>query len=351
MTISHHGTHLGRDRPIASEVGTRLVGAMTEIPSLIRQMNCEPLSILEEAEVSPETLSRPQNRIAHDVVIRLLNIASNRTACPHFGLIVGRAWALSHLGLLGDLMANSPTVGASLQELVLFQHLNSDAAVAFMLKGEVVTELGYTFYMPLVDDTSQFYAAVLAAATNFIRELCGPDWSPSEVLFPYTEPGNVDPYLMHFRAPVHFNSTRCALRLPTRNLKERVRNAKAESLQVARCRAREIGRNSIIDTVSRTIRTLLLHGISSGDDVARSLSMQRRTLNRRLRSENVTFQELLDRVRYAVARELIQSSDVPLSNISRALGYADTESFFRAYRRWTGETPDALRTTARAKCV
>jgi AraC-like DNA-binding protein len=93
---------------------------------------------------------------------------------------------------------------------------------------------------------------------------------------------------------------------------------------------------------------LLLHGKNSGADLAQVLAMHRRTLNRRLHAEGTTFQQVLDRVRFAVPKELIEDSRVALHDIAAALGYAGLAPFMRAFRRWTGTTPGAWRQSALA---
>ena len=65
------------------------------------------------------------------------------------------------------------------------------------------------------------------------------------------------------------------------------------------------------------------------------------------RSAGTSFQQVLDRVRLAMAKELLQESTIALVDITAALGYADDVSFIRAFRRWTGTTPGAWRDSAR----
>lgn len=326
-----------------AEEGTRRVGGLTAIPVLIQQLQGDTPGILEEAGVPAGLLALPENRISHHQVIRLLNVAAKRTGCRHFGLISGSAWKLADLGLLGDLMSNSPNIGRALQEVVLFQHLNSDGALAFLIKGAAATELGYSIYVPILDSTSQFYTAVMAAVVNFMRELSRPDWAPAEVLFPFSEPRDVRPYQAHFRAPLVFNSPRCALRIRNADLTHRIEGSSRETFEATLLKARELGLNSLFDAVSRSIRTLLLYGAASGDSVANSLAMHRRTLSRRLAEEGTSFQVCLDKVRMTVAKELIESSDVAIPEIASVLCYSSTESFFRAFKRWTGTTPNVAR--------
>jgi AraC-like DNA-binding protein len=113
-------------------------------------------------------------------------------------------------------------------------------------------------------------------------------------------------------------------------------------LRAALLRARELEPNSTADAVSRairTLRTLLLQGAMSGDKAAGSLAMHRRTLTRRLAEEGTIFQKCLDRVRFTVAKELIDNSEMEIYAISSALSYSNPEAFFCAFRRWTGMTP------------
>ena len=77
--------------------------------------------------------------------------------------------------------------------------------------------------------------------------------------------------------------------------------------------------------------------------VARELAMSTRTLQRRLKDEGTTFQDILGDTRESLARHYLSASDMPTSEISFLLGYDDPRSFYRAFNTWTGTTPQALR--------
>jgi len=95
----------------------------------------------------------------------------------------------------------------------------------------------------------------------------------------------------------------------------------------------------LIVRLHRALRLLLLHGDSSGDHVAQQLTMHRRTLNRQLKAQGTTFQEVLDGVRWEISRQLLTNTRVSLNEVATATGYADTSAFVRAFRRWSGTTP------------
>jgi AraC-like DNA-binding protein len=340
-----------RWRPLKGEPGTRTVGAFVAVPSVIQRLGADPQLILAEAGVAYETLANPAGRIAWRSLARLMRVAALRTGCRHFGLLVGREWRLSDLGLLGQLVRHSATIGSALNELIANQHLNSEGTLAYQQRRGDEVDLGYASYVAFPSGADLIYDAVLAAGANFMREIAGDGWNPSRVQFQHSPPSNLAPYREHFRGPLHFEAKSCALRFSADWLKRRVKGASHERLRQAREAAKAIDKGVLLDKTFRALRILLLHGSASGADVAHALAMHRRTLNRRLNSEGTTFQHVLDRVRFAVAKELLESSQITLPEIAEALCYADEASTVHAFRRWTGTTPGAWRISARTARV
>jgi AraC-like DNA-binding protein len=73
--------------------------------------------------------------------------------------------------------------------------------------------------------------------------------------------------------------------------------------------------------------------------VADRLHMSTRTLRRRLTAEGCNFRELLDEVRFQMAREYLAETALPLSEISWLLGYTEPGNFSHAFNRWCGMSP------------
>lgn len=82
---------------------------------------------------------------------------------------------------------------------------------------------------------------------------------------------------------------------------------------------------------------------------ARQLGLSVRTLQRRLRDEGVTHRAVVDTVREAMALRLLTESEYRVSEIAERLGFSDTATFHRAFRRWTGGTPAAYRRLVRQR--
>jgi AraC-like DNA-binding protein len=99
----------------------------------------------------------------------------------------------------------------------------------------------------------------------------------------------------------------------------------------------------LVAQLRRALRILLLGGRSSGDEVAQVLSLHRRTLDRRLRAQSITFQQILDEVRFEAARQLLDATTMPLTDIAASLGYTESSAFSRAFQRWSGTAPSRRR--------
>jgi len=82
---------------------------------------------------------------------------------------------------------------------------------------------------------------------------------------------------------------------------------------------------------------------------ARALAMTSRTLRRHLEAESVSFRELADEVRLAIAEEMLRADAITLAEIADRLGYSDLSSFVHAFKRLAGVTPSAFRRGERGR--
>jgi AraC-like DNA-binding protein len=319
------------------------VGAYTRLPDLIRSLGADPGSVLAEAGLGPNALAAPDQTVPYPAIGRLLDAAAARTGCGHFGLLAGRLWRLEDLGLLGEAVRHSPTVGEALRTLAVHQHLNSGGGLAFLIERDTHVDLGYAIYHPDVVRTDQVYDAVLAAGVRFLRELAGDTFAPSEVLLPHRRPLDARAYRSAFHHAARYDADIAALRFPAGWMQRPVAAADPARRAAA---LRQIGtqlRGELVPRAMRALRLLMLHGDVSGESTARMLAMHRRTLNRRLKAQGTTFQFMLDRVRFGVARQLLESTGMTLDDVAAALGYTSVSPFMRSFRRWTGTTPGRWR--------
>ncbi|AIC29777.1 AraC family transcriptional regulator protein (plasmid) [Rhizobium etli bv. mimosae str. IE4771] len=98
------------------------------------------------------------------------------------------------------------------------------------------------------------------------------------------------------------------------------------------------------------VRSALVEALPAGDvsmqSVGKRLGVGTRTLQRRLQEEGTSFQHTLDTVRSSLADHYLRKTMMTSAEIALLLGFEDANSFVRAFRTWTGTTPQSVRRSA-----
>jgi len=105
--------------------------------------------------------------------------------------------------------------------------------------------------------------------------------------------------------------------------------------------------SDFLKEVQKQIRAQLLMDISQ-ETVAKALCMSVRTLQRRLIDLGFTYTEVVEQVKYSVAKPLLLDPKNSLDYVAQAIGFTEQSSFTRAFRRWSNMTPGQFRKRVRA---
>jgi AraC-like DNA-binding protein len=331
--------------------GTVRVGIAVAIPTVLRSLGVDPAEVVAEAGFDLGVLADPDNWISYAARGRLLSRCVARTGCKHFGLLVGQQGRLSALGLVGFLVQHSPDVETALRSLVRFTHLHVRGAVSRLTVDGNLAILSFDVYLPHVEATDQVGDGAVAMFFNMMRTLCGPEWKPVEARFAHRKPEDVGPFRRFFRAPLRFDAEQNAIVFSTDWLRRRMSDddpALRRLLQKQIDAVESRHPDDFPEQMRSVLRTALLAGYGTADQVAALFSMHSRTLSRRLHAFGTSFQELVDEGRFEIARQMLEDSATEVSQISASLGYADASAFTRAFRRWSGTTPAVWRAKRKA---
>jgi AraC-like DNA-binding protein len=327
-------------RPIRDYV-IRVGGANALIP-LLSERGVDAERLLNEVGLSTRMFDNPDNVVPFAALCRALQLAVERTGLADFGIRGGMRADLRSLGLLGYLIANSDTVGRGLQALREFLHVHDQGAAPFLIEEEGVAMLGYEVLDPGIAGAEQMTFGALAIAANILRTLCGPRFELRAVTFSFRSPANSALFRKFFKSPVRFNAERSALAFDARWLQERITGADPYIREILDAKLKDAGAmrgESFENRIRRVVRTLLAAGRCAEEDAAKAFGMSRRSLARRLKNSGSTFRAVVDAARFDVARSLLESSQITIVEIAARLGYADSSTFARAFRRWSGTSP------------
>lgn len=98
----------------------------------------------------------------------------------------------------------------------------------------------------------------------------------------------------------------------------------------------------LVEQVRHCLRTQAAQ-LRTADDIAHALNLSTRTLHRQLLEEGASLQALKDQIRQQLARDLLLRTHRSLQQIAQDIGFQNEKSFIRAFKGWTGSSPESFR--------
>ncbi len=289
----------------------------------------------------------PQGRLpieaAHAMVLEQVEQSND----VDLGIKAARLAGLGRGGALDYAMNSAATLRAAIELGARYTRLFSDSLrVSLDVQGSrAIVRLGTTVPAPraVPDFAMAFWF------TNHTRTPLG-EAPKIDCFFEHEATSNTDEYdrtygrgaALQFDAPFYgfsFDREYLDAPLPTSDPAVHVLLCEHVVLMASRITER-------VDVTSR-VRELamkdLLEGPPTVGGVAKQLRMSARTLASRLEREGTTFSAILDGVRRELALGYLNHDEVAHTEIAFRLGFAHVEAFYRAFKRWTGQSPRTYR--------
>ena len=318
-----------------------------ELPDLLTEFGIDPASVFAGTGIATEGLT-PDSRLPFAGIVACLEKAAERTRCPHLGLLLGQRFTLDHHGPLGYLMRSAPTLHQALLDLTFWQPGYSSGAVVYLHQQGDDYALGYG---AAGNGSPVLYDAVLAIGMRMLPALTGGSVQAEEFHSQRRPPEDRTLYAQILKAPVRFNQQRNCTLLGARALATSLPGADHAKHQRIQAEFRSMVQSKKRGFAPRTMHALR-HALQRGDlsmaGIAAELAIHPRTLRRRLAEEQTSFDILCNAIRFGAAREYLELTDLPVSEISAALAYASPGVFAEAFRRWSGLSPTAWRRSRQA---
>jgi AraC-like DNA-binding protein len=237
----------------------------------------------------------------------------------------------------------SPTVGEAIGRFARFFCLIADYVRIFVEPGDGERRMGMT----MADGSPAppiFVEYTFAALTSRIRVRTRPRMRAMRVEFRHPPPQDASPYEALFLAPVLFDRSGDWLCFSNEEWTAPTERGDESLALIMEDHARILSdrlpgpRIGIVPEVRQVILEALPEN-PGADEVARSLHLSTRTLQRKLAEAGASFSEVSDAVRSELAKVYLSDRDVRISEVAFLLGFSEQSSFNRAFRRWTGQPP------------
>lgn len=283
---------------------------------------------------------------------------------PELGLNLAAAVPDAALGIVAYLVLHAPTLGQGLAAAVRHARLLQDVAACFVepieapLGARAPSARGLRFVQaPLANGPAPPRHAVEFAFARFLhmaRRSTGIEVRPEVVRFAFPRPATIRPHEALFQCPLQFDHPRNELELDAATLDLPQRAADTWLRTLVEKQAESLHeRLSERPRFAAAVRAALMIEVQKGQgdlaSVGRALTLSKRTLQRGLHQEGVSFRALTDEVRRGLATQYLTDGRVSLSEIALLLGFSEQAAFQRAFLRWTGVTPGQFRRGERAR--
>lgn len=280
---------------------------------------------------------------------RHMEMMFGRTGYADFVIAATELHTLSSLGVVGLACKTAPTVGEAMICHQRYQHLtNRTASYSATIEGDAFTlredRLGETCLgSRLISDYTMFIALQLLRLSGgepVVRRMRSRRGAMADV-----ERARFEEFL---GAPIEVGADAAELVLEASILGAPIASADEELATylrgvLERADPAEEEEAPLLREVREAIQEALVRGAVTAGQVAKTLGLGQRTLQRRLADLDVTFAELLDATRRDLAERYLARPELSLSEIAFLLGYGEQASFHRAFRRWHDVTPSAYR--------
>lgn len=323
------------------------VGPIQPLADLLREHGLKPDEVLASVGLPTTILDDPENWISFSHLSNLLQACSALPGASNCGLQVGSRFRLDSLGLLGQLMKNSPTLRDALRLGALHLNLHDRGALSLTLDlGDEFSALGYALFDGTLGAAEEILDGAIAMQFLLLRELCGPEWKPAVVQFSHRPPADITALRNFFGPRIEFNAQLSANVFESRWLDQPIRGASHETYAALMAEVaghEEQSSLSFTEQVRRSIYAMTITGTAKEGNLSRLFGLNERTFRRRLEEEGSSLRALLSTVRREWSRHLLSDTELPVSEIAWILGYSDPTVFARAFRTWTACSPSEWR--------
>jgi AraC-like DNA-binding protein len=317
-----------------------------DVVELAGRWRVKPAELLTDLPVTEAELADPKTRVPLRVCEAIILRALEKTREPALAFHMGTQMRLSSHGFLGFAAMTAGTVRAALDLVTRFANTRTSAiALSLYVEGDTAS-IVIDERSPLPPALREFVViALVVGIWQLGQELTGrPLDGFCECAF--REPAYVRglPHgnRLRFDRPAH------RLVFPAAELEFPLRTADAVATQLAieQCE-RELA--AVVDAglVSRV--RALLQSQTALTAVAKDLHLSTRTLKRKLAERGTTFSALRDDVLRQRALLLLDNRELSIGEVAHRLGYEELPSFSRAFKKWTGKTPQRYRDDTRSK--
>lgn len=318
-------------------------GAWKGVSDLIIQMKGDAEAIFAEVGVPADILQHPNSYMPISQLLDTIELAAKRLQRPDFGLLSGE-FTTTDIGTISLAIMNSRTARAAIEMGARFIHIhNPSLTIDISNTSDPTTEfIAIQSASPRLSRSSLMVERHVSGLFYQLKSLFPPGFVPPGVWLTTPQFAADLAYESVFGTLPTFEAERAGIFVGRADLDRPRSGFDEEILKIAEARLSALSASQsarLSDKVALLIKGFLPGPDCSIDNVASILGVHSRTLQRRLKSEGRSFEDLKDDVKRQRAEELLAEHTLSLTDIAFMLGYSESSTFSRKARDWFGMSP------------
>jgi len=330
-----------------------LASAATGVADMIELNHGDVDSIFGSTALSVEDLGSPIREISLQQFCQLFTEAARQTGNDNFGLHFGAQFEPKKLGAIGYAAISSPTLSAALRNMETYFPAHQEQSSFSLIQDGDILWLSYRIYDPRISDRRQDAELSMGMFLNVFRSALGKDWSPLEIRFEHPAPQFDSEHENVFGAPVLFGRRTNAMAFRRSDLDARMPDQDPYLFSIiepflrSRCELHD-NPETFASIVRNQVKLNLSTTPPSLSQIARLFGISECRFQNELNAHGLSFQDLVRAARQELSLHYIKDSDMPLTEVALLLGYSELSAFSRAFRNWTGMSPQRYRRAKRS---
>ncbi len=326
------------------------------IAKAIESYGLSPVELFEQAKIDLESIQQnPDVRLPVNQMAVLWKLAVRHTQDPCFSLRLTKYFQPNTYSAVGLAMASSSNVLEGLKRCLRFTQMTTDAAVLSMEQTDTQAILHLdipTAHEPVAYEAVEAFSATMI---SLFRLMTNDNFAPVSVSYTHRKPMGGEEFSQFFKCDVLFDQPRNTLVFNLEDILVPQMLANPSLVNTLETWIVEHMKRFSVDLISTQVKAYLLENILLEEvdleQIAGHLNLGLRTLQRKLKAEGKSFNEILDECRHDLALKLLSEQRLPLIEISYMLGFADQSGFTRAFKRWTNQSPKSYRDSQAPKVI
>ena len=308
--------------------------------------------LFAQAGLDHSRLKDPLARFSFQAVTRLWGLARDLIDDPCLGLRVASFWHPTSLHALGYSWLASKSLEEAFERTSRYIRIVNTGA-----KGALQFKKTADDYCLILDPSKMkphplpvTVDASLAMLMIMCRAAYGEGLRPIRVSYQHPEPESTDCFKEFFQAPVSFSQPETAMWLEAEVVTAPLATANPELVRINDQIVTDYLAHLDRHDVTTQVRAKLIERLPSGqvteEEIANSIHISQRSLQRRLKEQGLSFTQLLANTRSELGLQYVRDPQRSFNEIAFLLGFSEPGNFTRAFKRWHGKSPSEYRHSA-----